>query len=86
MTTFVLKIKDLDKTLAKGYAINEYTCFQGFVIVALSEEGARDIASEYDDGSANRSGPWWLDPEVTTCQIVDGDGMPCVVLADTSTG
>ena len=91
MPVFVLRIKDEIKLENEGIyppgkSFNPYTCFHGFVIVASSEEDARQIAGGYGDGSHNRSGDWWLDPEITTCQTVNGDGMPCVALADSPTG
>jgi hypothetical protein len=51
----------------------------GFVVVADTEEEARALASDYagDEGSAV-----WLDDTETSCEVLDDDGEPRVVIRD----
>lgn len=67
------------KAAPEGY--NQYTSMNGFVIVAASEDQARSLAAEAEDG-----GPWWLDRHLTTCEAVDVAGEPRIVMANEPTG
>jgi hypothetical protein len=84
MTVFALKVSDemLTATRADRIGFHEWTDKHGFVIVAASEAEARALAAAEPEGS----GPWWTDMSLTSCEIVDDNGLARVIMANEPTG
>lgn len=62
-----------------------YDVPSGFVILAGSEEEAREIARQSCFGWPDKrtTDPYgWLDPKVTTCEEIEPEGIARVILCD----
>jgi hypothetical protein len=51
----------------------------GVVIRASNEQQARHIAGEVDGYGLER---YWIDPNFVTCELIEPDGPPSVILKD----
>jgi hypothetical protein len=79
----LLPIAD-EGSFADGPRSKPYTESQGFVVVATDEREARKLAQAA--ACLSKDEGWWIDPAITSCESVDGDGPSHVVMADTPTG
>lgn len=83
MQIYVLRAKPelLTPDVADSVGYSEWTEPRGFVVLANSEGEARLVASRQE-----YSGEWWLNPDLTTCELVDPGGEPRAIMADEPTG
>lgn len=68
---------------ANNVPYSPYVDPHGFVVVASSENEARQVARDADDGAA---GVRWLDATMTSCEIIEDDGKTRVVMGNWPTG
>lgn len=78
MKIFILKIKD-GLTLATHPCFNPYAHAAGYTICAADEDAAREKAYRHT-GDEVGEGDWWLDPAVTSCDVVGVSVGPVEVL------
>jgi len=92
MNLFLLKIigdgdfEDLIHTKYRDF--KHYTDTYGYVIRAEGENEARAMArlgAPYE-GLGPQDDGWWLDPEVTSCEVIKPEGEPEIILSDESIG
>jgi hypothetical protein len=60
----------------------EYDRCRGFVVIANSETEARELVQEevcWEVGT-------WSDPKLSTCEMLDGTGLPRIVLTSFRAG
>ena len=61
----------------------EWDMFRGFVVRAINEQHAREIANDHsafdDDG-------YFLTPEMSSCELLTGDGEQGIILSDFKAG
>lgn len=79
---FVLKPRSNDEEFEASIG-SPYVHAQGYVIRASNERAARRIAAERNKGEVAEA---WLDRSKTTCEEVDPDGGPGVLLVNQPTG
>lgn len=66
----------------KGQWIPSYDENHGLVVRAASEPHARRIAMEHSAASGDEHEAVWLDAKQTTCEAINEDGEPSVILVD----
>jgi len=60
--------------------------YAGFVVLADSETEARHLASG-EGGSGQRETEYWLDPVMTSCELIDVENDPAgIILSDFNAG
>lgn len=73
--------------LKEGVSIGCTVFVDGFVIRADNETQARLIASDHHNSdTGNSSATAWLDHDNTSCELLDADGPPGLILRETFYG